>query len=555
MQRSAESRSIHNSRLADIPFTNHPRSTFDLSRSLKTTFNASELIPTFIQECYPGDTITCKVNTFARFATLQKPIMDSIDIKHYYFIVPLRLLWENFQNFMGENLNDSPVTDYLIPTINTTDTQFDTFSLYDYLGLPVGVPNLQDISALPLRACNLIWNDYFRDQNLQSKEDFRTDDGPDPAGIYTRLLVNKVKDYFTSALPWPQKIEPVPIPLSGRAPVYSVSPTANNSGNLFQTWNTDFNSGSSPLRTGMLQAQPNATASNRNLVGTNLSETALTGVSLSLASESQYTGDYYPPYADLALAEGVLATINDFRTANMLQEFMERDARGGTRYTEINYSHFGVQSSDARLQRPEYLGGGVTHLSVNTIAQTVPTDDSGMANLAAFGTTSGQFFFSDNVEEHSLILGFAACKTEQSYQQRVERFWTRQTKFDFYWPTFAHLGEQAILNREIRAVGTSADLNVFGYQERWSELRSAQNQITGGMRSDPTSGGSYDIWHIAQDWPSAPSLNSAFIVDNPPFSRIVDVPTEAHFLLDMYFDVEATRALPAFSIPQLSSIL
>jgi len=491
------------------------RSTFDRSHGYKTTLDAGKLYPIFFEEALPGDTFNVTPTIFGRFATPLKPIMDNIYADLHFFSVPYRLVWENWKKFMGEQTDPDSSVNYLIPTINSgADASFANLSIYDYFGVPTQVNNVE-ISALPLRAYNLIFNEWYRDQNLQDSIVTPLSDGPDAPSTYNLLYRNKRKDYFTSALPWAQKAEPVTIPLGDRARITHDAPNANVIG-VYSTANSSYT----------------RMASNTE---------SLRGVSTSAPEADSL-------YADLSDATAI--TINTLREAATLQQLYERDARGGTRYIEIIKSHFGVTSPDARLQRPEYLGGGSSPLTMTPIPQQ-SASTSGVTpqgNLAAMGTMAMQSNgFVKTFTEHEMIIGILSIRADLNYQQGLNRAWSRQTRFDFYWPTFANLGEQAVLNKEIFTTGTSTDDDVFGYQERYAEYRYKPSLITGKFRSNDAQ--SLDVWHLAQDFATAPALNESFIQENPPIDRVIAVPSEPQFIIDCYFDSKAARPMPTYSTP------
>ena len=448
---------------------------------------------------------------FGRLATPVNPFMDNLYIETFYFAVPYRLLWDNWEKFCGEQTNPDDSTDYLVPTVTVSPTEQ---SIWDYLGIPTG--NSLTFNNFAGRAYNLIWNEWFRDQNLQDSLIVATGDGPDTASDYTLQKRGKRHDYFTSCLPWPQKGDAVNLPLGDKAFVH----TGTSEGDEI----TLYADGSSNWK------RINSSGSNALVGGTDSSEARRM-------------------YADLA--DATAATINELREAFQIQKLYERDARGGTRYTEIVQSHFGVTSPDARLQRPEYLGGGKDRINVNPIAQTSSTDTTTpQGNMSAFATTgfSGHGF-SKSFTEHSVVIGLACVFADLNYQQGLHRNFSRQTRWDFYWPALAHIGEQAVLNKEIYATGGADDDNVFGYQERFAEYRYKPSQVTGKMRS--SSATSLDNWHLAQEFSALPVLNSSFIEENPPVDRVIAVTSEPHMLLDMHFDLKCARPMPTYSVPGL----
>ena len=494
-----------------VPKADIQRSVFNRSHDLKTTFDAGGLVPIFVDEALPGDTFTLNMTAFGRLATPINPIMDNIHIETFFFAVPHRLVWDNWEKFCGEQTDPGDSTDYLIPTVTTTASNG---SLYDYFGIPTGVS--LTFNNLVGRAYNLIWNEWFRDENLQDSVTVDKGDGPDTDTNYTLLKRGKRHDYFTSCLPWPQKGDAVNLPLGGQA---DVTTDAGNGAfvSLYQTTSSSYKD----LYINVSRVAP-ATA---------------TGVEANKM------------YADLSNATA--ATINELREAFQIQRLYERDARGGTRYTEIIQSHFGVTSPDARLQRPEYLGGGKDRVNIHPISQTSSTDaTTPQGNMSAFGTTGfGGHGFSKSFTEHSVIIGLINVYADLTYQQGLNRMFSRQDRWDFYWPALAHLGEQAVLNKEIFAQGTAADNGVFGYQERFAEYRYKPSMITGQFRSNYAT--SLDVWHLAQDFTALPALNSSFIEENPPIDRIVAVPSEPDILLDAYFDLKCARPMPTYSVPGL----
>lgn len=548
-----KSTTITQSHFANIENPKIQRSKFDRSSGWKGDFDAGQLIPFFIDEALPGDTFQGNVNIFGRLSTPLKPIMDNIYIDVHFFSVPNRLVWDNWKRFMGERPDPDSTTDFLIPELNLGVSNFPPYSNPDYLGLPTSVTGLTNISALPFRAIQLTWNEWYRDQNLQDSLTFSTGDGPDLITNYLSLLPRgKRKDYFTSAFTSPQKGPPVEVPIGSTADLT----IANNSSIITNSLTPRFTYGApADFQNQTLQAfKDPATTSRVDLFSGRVftaAETVGVNAEAQFGNQSGLKIDLNNVKVDLSTATAT--TINQLRQAFQLQRMYERDQRGGTRYTELVRSHFGVISPDARQQRPEFLGGGTLNVNVNPIAQTSATldDSTPQGNLSAMGTfsTKGHIRFTKSFTEHEIIIGFLSARADLNYQQGINKMWLRQTRDDFYWPTYAHLGEQAILNKELYAQGTSADEEVFGYQERYSEYRYKPGIITGAFRSNYAQ--SLDIWHLAQDFATLPALNGGFIQEQPPMGRIVAVPSEKTFLADIFTELHCTRPMPTYSTPGL----
>jgi len=520
-----------------------------MQKTYKTTFDSGYLVPIMVEEVLPGDTWRCRATFFARMATPIFPVMDNLHFDTFFFFVPNRLVWSNWRKFMGEQANPADSISYTIPQLTGPASGYAIGTVHDYMGLPtVGQvsPGLGvNVSALPSRGYYLIWNEWFRDENLDTSIPVSLGDGPD-AVIAGGALVRRRKrhDYFTSALPFTQKGTAVSLPLTGNAVVRTQATDLVTGAQAAVRWTLP--SGGTPLL--------------GNYVGSIVggAATALVGPTNTAAATAVQGGGLYPTnmYADLSSATAT--TINALRQSFQIQKLLERDARGGTRYTEILRAHFGVVSPDARLQRPEYLGGGTQHIAVNPIAQTSATGLTGgsapLGNLSGFATMLAKGHgFVQSFTEHGYIIGLCNVRADLTYQQGLRRHWSRLTRYDYYFPAFAMLGEQAVLNKELYCVGDTVQDNLaFGYQERWAEYRYNPSEITGLFRS--TAAGTIDPWHLSQRFTALPTLNATFMSETPPLSRILAVGAGANgqqMLMDAFYDCVVARPLPMYSVPGL----
>ena len=542
------------------PHVDISRSRFDRSASLKTSFNVGDVVPFFLDEVLPGDTFSIDTSKVVRMQTLLTPMMDNVYLDTYYFFVPNRLVWDHWKQFCGENTESAwiPETEYTMPQITSpADSGWSVGTLADYFGIPTGVSGLS-VSALPFRAYALIMNEWFRDQNLQDPLVVPTDDST-VAGVNSGTFVTdvakggkpfiaaKYHDYFTSCLPSPQKGPDVLIPsaTAGEYPVVSLNKQID------KTLNTSpvnfFAPGSSPASPYLTMYVHNSDSGSAGLFqGDSFTETFPVG--------SNYT-DVAPANLFAVASGGIGATINQLRLAFQIQKFYEQQARGGSRYTEVIRSFFGVTSPDARLQRPEYLGGNRVPINVNQIIQQSGTESSGTPQGTVVGqslTTDSHSDFTKSFTEHGLIIGVMVARYDHTYQQGLNRLWSRKDKFDFYWPVFANIGEQPVKNKEIYAQGNTTDDEVFGYQEAWADYRYKPNMVTGEMRSAYTQ--SLDVWHLADDYSTLPTLSDSWIrEDKSTVDRVLAVTSSVsnQLFADIYVKNLCTRPMPMYSIPGL----
>lgn len=556
--RNLKNRSVQQHDFAMNPRGDVPRSQFDLSHGKKKPFNFSDIVPILCEFALPGDTWNCRITVAARTAIPIVPVQDNWHLEFFSFFVPMRLLWVNAYKFWGEQDNPADSTAFTIPQIVSPATGFPVGSLYDYLGLPtvgqIGAGTIT-INALPLRGYNLIWNQWFRDENIQNSVNISSagitqpGDGPDNQNLYVLKQRGKRFDYATQGLPWPQKGNTaVSLPLGTRANVLQDSTDViTSSANGLRIRYTA--GGNIPANI-QLSSGPGGAPSSVAVVGTNAAGAATGSIFLSNL------------YADLSTATA--ATINALRTSITLQQYLEQDARGGTRYTEYVYKNFNVRTADARLNRPEFIGGGYAPILTTAIPQTSATGLTGgttpAGTLVASGYAQGSAGFTYSATEHGYLYTFVVARADLTYQQGLRRMWTVQTRYDFPVPILANLGEQAMLNQEIYCVGTSGgaqDTNVFAYVPRFDEYRWIPSQIDGIYRS--TAAGTIDYWHSSQKFTALPTLNSAFITDDSKTVVQRNFAAGAatlgqQVLADFYFDIKAARALPLYGIPGVTRI-
>lgn len=534
------------SHFAMVPRNDVPRSTFATEHTVKGTYDVDLLYPIHVDEVIPGDVHDGKVTIFARLNNLIFPLMDNLALETFFFFVPNRLVWDNWTKFMGEQANPSSSINYTIPQVPSPAGGFIVGGMGDHFGLPtvgqLAAGATINVNALPFRGMNLIYNEWFRDQNLQNSVLVPTGDGPDTLSSYNLEKRGKKHDYFTSALPWPLKGgQSVSLPIGGQAIVKTnAASTLTGAQSPLRMLRAD----GSGFPVGGVKALVHGSGGSAEII---YDSTGFTGTPV--------VGDQLYPsnlYADLGTATG--ATINAMRLAVATQQFLEKDARGGTRYTELLRNHFGVTPEDARLQRPEYIGGGKTLIETQAIPQTSATiaNQTPLGSLAGQAVMSGQHHFKYHATEHGYIIGLMNITGDVTYQQGLHRMWTRSTRYDFPWPTFANLGEQTVLNKEIYCRGDANDDLVFGYQERYAEFRYKPSRIVGLFRSTAT--GNIDDWHLSEQFLTLPALNATFIRQATPASRVLAAGIQANglqVLLDSVWNLRLTRPLPTYSVPGL----
>lgn len=560
MSRNAESRFASNPTNIDIP-----RSKFERNCSVKTSFNVGDIVPFYIDEVLPGDTFQIKTSKVVRLQTLITPIMDNLYLDTYYFFVPNRLVWSHWREFNGENTQSAwiPSVEYEVPQITAPSGGWSVGTIADYMGVPTGVEGLS-VNALPFRAYALVMNEWFRDQNLTDPLNIPVDDST-VAGVNTGNYVTdvakgglpfkaaKYHDYFTSCLPSPQKGPDVLIPVaeSGNLPVYALGDLVPN---LTATTGYGLVGYSAASKTSPYRTLSGLQSGASSVVTTSSYKLSAPE---SIASQPDKTdSSLFTPANLWAVQSGnaSAASINQLRLAFQLQKLYEKDARGGTRYIEILKAHFGVTSPDARLQRPEYLGGDRLPIHINQVIQQSSTNSSSpLGNTAAYSLTADSHGdFIKSFVEHGFVIGVMVARYDHTYQQGLERFWSRKTRFDYYWPVFANIGEQAVKNKEIFAQGTTKDDEVFGYQEAWADYRYKPSRVSGEMRSSAAQ--SLDAWHLADDYESLPYLSDSWIrEDKSNVDRCLAVSSKVsnQVFADLYVQNTTTRPMPLYSIPGL----
>ena len=535
------------------------RSKFPRHSSVKFSFNVGDVIPFYVDEVLPGDTFSIKTSKIVRMQSLLTPIMDNIYLDYYFFFVPNRIVWDHWRELNGENRESAWAqnTEYEVPQVTAPAGGWNVGTIADYMGIPTGVANIS-VNAMPFRAYAMICDEWFRDENLVdplyiSKGDAvttgvntRTNPGDYAAGGQP-FIAAKFHDYFTSALPSPQKGPDVGIGLTGTFNV-----VGNGNPIRFSVLTSDGNSVPVGSVGAAADFSDRRTSGAQNTLGIGFDNTNAAGT-MGIPTASQFTGDVLP-FMEVNLGDVNAVTINALRMAFQMQKLYEKDARGGTRYIEILKAHFGVTSPDSRLQRPEYLGGSRVPININQVVQTSETGSgTPQGNTAAYSvTTDSHKDFTKSFVEHGFVIGVCVARYTHSYQQGIERFWSRKSRFDYYWPVFANIGEQAILNKEIYAQGNATDDEVFGYQEAWADYRYKPSRVAGEMRSSAAQ--SLDVWHLADDYTALPSLSVGWIQENKTtVDRVLAVSEQNanQLFCDIYIENYTTRPMPVYSIPGL----
>ena len=485
------------------PTVGVPRSVYKRDHTITQTQDEGWLVPCFVDEVMPGDSVSLNMVSFVRMATPQYPVMSNLYFDTFFFFVPYRLVWSNFVKMMGERDNPADHINYSVPQFQASTSLQG--SLSDYLGIPIGIS--MDFNSLFHRAYNLIFREWFRDQDVVNAPVVDLDNGPDNLADYVLRRRMKRHDYFTGCRPWVQKGDPVELEIAsiegdGSAPTFDVGAT------------------------------------------TNLTLETATSPADHLALRGSPTMDTDAVWNDPHL-QGIVATINEIREAFQIQRLLERDARSGSRYIEVIKSHFQVDSLDMRHQRPEYLGGGSHRINSNPVASTAATVDP-VGTVNAYAVGAGAAGFNKSFTEHGILMGLSNVRGDLIYQQGLDKMFSRQTRYDFYWPALQALGEQAVLNKEIDCSHGTPD-GVFGYQERWAEYRHKQSGVRGAMRSAAAT--PLDAWHLALDFGTPPALNQTFMEEQPPVSRVLRAPSDPHFLCDYGYVYRHARPMPTYSVP------
>ena len=557
LSRNAESRFAVNPTHLDIS-----RSRFDRTSTVKTSFNVGDLVPFYVDEVLPGDTFDVSTAKVVRMQPMVAPPMDDLFLDTYYFFVPNRLVWEHWQNLMGENDTTSwyPTVDYSVPQLVSPHTGgWNIGTIADYFGIPTGVPDLY-VNALPFRAYAKIVNDWFRDENIVDPAVLTTGDtttqGSNGDGLanYEKggkpFVAAKLHDYFSSCLPNPQKGDPVTVPVANVSVPIDIPVTT-----------------SADILSPLSVNQPGMVLQNGPMLQSQKGYLSVAGSTVSLKQDIDVdptrtisgTDEPLMPVnlraIGNAVGSGFATSINELRMAFQMQKLLERDARGGTRYIEMIKSHFGVTSPDARLQRSEYLGGNRIRINVNQIVQqsATTTGSTPQGNPVGLSVTHDNAdSFTRSFTEHGFVIGLMVARYPHTYQQGLERFWSRKSRFDYYFPVFANIGEMAVLNKELYATGTDSDNKAFGYQEAWADYRYKPSRVTGEMRSSATK--SLDVWHFADYYNKLPTLSPDWIKeDKNNVDRVLAVSSKVSNQLwaDIVINNRTSRPMPLYSVPGL----